>query len=670
MPISESYAATLKRRAVQRFVRENQRSPSDAELNQLIFNEQTAYPTVDQVGISSFDLVRPHFKEVASATAENQNREALFDDVTTLSTRLDQLIQLLEDSHRGFYGTSRRIGRLLDQTESRLDNLLLLNGAADAFVVGIEETFDTQVQVNQTKTTAAVEAGYTTLGRTGYTPVDLSKLRLNATVGGTANIVGITASSPISSLKEDDGSLWEYIVYTKEQQGRVTLVLTMELPEAAYVGDLRINGLPVSVNKKMTASCFYSLDGSSWTALAPVEQVATSEMHFQIGLESVRKVQITLSKDAADSSTPNKNTYTYVFSLDSLKMYTDGFNPSTRSTLNCGPYDVLDDQGNPVYFTKATLSACTCEPDSTSVSFYLSQDGENWVGVSHDGDGGNYVSFADGTADQSVGFVDELASAGAVMESVVGMEDIDFQSEAVLNTSVLSDYVDVVPRNSFVVKRNVPSSSSPSTLLGAVPGWVFNETTQQYSCTLFVENPDGRYLDLGDTSAYINGTQSSGQVYIPQGYSVFATSDSNWIEVTGNFTTSDELEKADPLYPYNHRYLVEGFGYASAFSGEQVYQGVDEFFGQLMVYRSPEEFAFAETGDALYYDMFTIEDADGNWYIKVKVNKTDASWKDELYSSSWAVQSSDTNKLYVKALLSTSDAGKTPRIDSFKVRVI
>ena len=204
MPISKPYARTLRRRAVQRFVHENQRSPTDAELNQIVYEEETAYPTVDEVGISGFDIVRPHFKDKASAAIENTNRIALFDDITTLSTRLDELIQMLEDSHRGFYGTSRRIGRLLDQTESRLDNLLLLNGAADAFVVGVEETFDTQIQINQSKTTATVEAGYATLGRKGYTPVDLSKLKLNATVGGTANIVGITASSPISSLKEDD----------------------------------------------------------------------------------------------------------------------------------------------------------------------------------------------------------------------------------------------------------------------------------------------------------------------------------------------------------------------------------------------------------------------------------------------------------------------------------
>jgi len=669
MPISESYSKTLRRRAVQRFISENQRSPTDAELNQLFFKEKQAYPTVDIVGVSGFDLERPRFKGISSAGVENTNRIAMWDDATTLSERLDNLIQQLEDSHKGFYGTARRVGRLLDQTESRLDNLLLLNGAADAFTVGVEETFDTQVYVNHSLSNATVEAGYTTLGRTGYTPVDLDKLKLNATSAGTANIVGVRASSPISSLKKDDGTLWEYIVYTKEQQARVTLVITLELPEPTYVGDLRINGLPVSVNKKMTSSCFYSLDGSSWSALEPVEQQATSEMSYQIGLDGVRKIQLTFSKDAADSTSPNKNSYMYIFSLDSIKMYADGFKPSRRSTLVCGPYDVIDDTGNPVFFTKATMSACVAEPDNTSVSFYLSQDGEDWVGVSHDADSGNFISFGDGTSDQSLSFIDDSIASGAILEAVDGMEDVDFQTEAVLNTYVLADWTNYVPVNSFVIKRNVPVDRYAE-VLGVAAGWVFEESTQQYSTTLYVDDPDGRYLDLGDTSAHINGSLVSGLVFLPSGYTVFATSDSNWAEVSAGLTSVDALERADPLYPYNHRYLVEGYVYPDSFSGEEIYQGADQYFGKLMVYRSPEEFAYSEPGDSLYYGMFTVEDGDENWYIKVKVDKTDASWLDEQYSPSWTVQSSETNQLYVKALLSTSDEGQTPRIDSFKVRVI
>jgi len=393
-------------------------------------------------------------------------------------------------------------------------------------------------------------------------------------------------------------------------------------------------------------------------------------MAWQLGLDKVKKIQFTFSKDAADSNTTSRNRYMYVFSLDSLKIYADSYKSSQRSSLVCGPYEVKDDQGNPVYFTKATLSACTCEPENTSVSFYLSQDGVNWSGVSHDGDAGNYVSFSDGSATQASAFIDESLSAGAVLDNVSTMKDLDFQADGVINTYIDSSYVDVVPLQSVVLKRNVIVSSSPTELLGAVPGWSFEEVTQQYSTTMYVESPDGRYLDLGSTSAYVNGSLVSGQIYVPQGYSTFATSDANWIELDTSLASVDALEAADPLYPFNHKYLVEGFPYPDSFVGDRIYQGASEIFGDLMVYRSPEEFAFAEVGDALFFKMFTIEDVNGNWYIKVKVDKTDATWQQEIFSADWAVQSATTNKLYVKALLGTSETGRTPRIDSFNVRVI
>lgn len=670
MPISTPYRDTLRRRAVQRFVKDNRRSPSDAELNNIVFEEEKAYPSVDQVGIVGFDLERPRYSDYSSSAVENKNREAIFDDLTTASLRLDGLIQLLEDSHRGFYATSTRVGRLLSQTESRLDNLLLLNGSSDVFLSGIEETFDTQEFVNQSPTTATVESSYVTLGRTGYTAVDLDQVKISATTAGEALVVGMQATSPMSTLKADDGAIWEYLVYTREQQGRVTLVLTVDLPGPTYVGDVRLNGLPVSTNKLMTSSCFYSLDGSNWTALDPVEQVTTPEMNFQIGIDGVRKLQFTFSKEAADTSTQNRNRYVYIFSLDSLKIYADAFNPSARSVLECGPYKVVDESGAPVFFTKATFDACTIEPDGTSASFYLSKDGVSWSGVSNSGEAGNYISFYDSSASQASAFIDDTISAGAVVDAVSGMEDLDFQTDGVLNTYIDSSYVDIVPRSSVVVKRNIVASGVPDELLGAVPGWVFDDLTQSYSTTLYVESPSGRYLELGGTSARINGQLISGQVYLPQGHSVFSTSDANWIEVSESLDSVEELEVADPLYPYNHRYIVSGYSYKASFSGDQIYQGVSDNFGRLMSYRSPEEFAYVQRGEANFFKIFTIEDVNGNWYIKVKVDKSDASWKQELFSVDWSVQTAPTNDLYVKALLSTDQPGQTPRIDSFKVRVI
>lgn len=663
------YDETLRRRAIQDFIKNNKRSMAKAELNQLIYEIEQRYPTVEQVGMVGYDLVRPHHKEVSSIAVENTNRKAMFDDAITINSKLNKLFQLLEDSYSGFYATSKRIERLLNQTEARLDNLLLLNGTADAFVSGIEETFDTQVAVNHSESSATVENGYVTLGRQGYTLIDLSNISLQASSTGNVKSLGVTASSPIEYLKNDDGSIWEYVVHTKSQQGRVSLILTINLFSPTYIGEIRLSGFPIAVNKKMTSTCFYSLDGSTYKAFEPVEQVVTGDVVYQLGMDSVQKLQILFSKEAADIVSADKSKYSYVFSFDSLKIYSDNFKTSKQSILICGPYNIINDIGNPVYFTKATFSACTNEPENTSVSFYLSKDGNIWSAVAHDNNSSNFVSFGDNTPSQSVSFINEALPSSAVLEQGNNLDDIDFQAEGILNTYINSDWVDLIPLNSILIKRNIVNGNSPSSLFQTSPGWYFDQNSQRYSCTIYVADPGGRYINLGNTSAYINETLVSGEVYLPQGYSFFSTADSNWVEVEF-CTTIEQLEQADPLYPYNHKYIIEGYNYPNNFSGERIYNGIDEYFGILMIYRSPEEFTLIEKADPLYYKVFTIEESNSDWYIKVKVDKTNASWKEEQFGSTWLVQSDNSNQIYVKALLSTIDTTKSPRIDSFKVRVI
>lgn len=421
----------------------------------------------------------------------------------------------------------------------------------------------------------------------------------------------------------------------------------------------------------MTATLFYSLDGQTFTALEPIERaVEHEEQMFNVGLEGVHKVQLLLSKEAADASTGTQNQHAYVFSLDSFAVYTDEYSDDATSELYAGPYQVQNAQGEDVMFTKATLSACTTEPEDTGVSFYLSKDGVEYTAVSFDDEGLGLVSFGNGDQAQSEGFIDSGVGATTLVESVDGVEEIDFADEATINTYILASFASAVPVRSVTLKRNVPGADSPDTLLKAAPGWVFDTNTNQYMTTVYVDAQEGRYLDLGSTSAIVNGAQQSGQVFLPQGTSTLATTDSNWRLVDSGATSVSALEALDPLYPYNHKYLVEGYTYGSGFTGEQIYTGVDEYFGRRLIYVAPELFAFLEPEDDEYWNSFTLEQVDGNLYFKVKVDKTDATWLSELIVPTWSVQSANDSNLYVKAVLSSSSTDCTPVIDKFSVRVI
>lgn len=665
MTISKEYSDTLKGRAVSRFIKDKGRAPTSIELRDLVRKEQRQYPSVDLVGISGYDIVKPGFREVSSVTNENQNRHAAYDDLATINTKLDNLSILLEDGFRGFYGAARRTNRLLKQLESRIDNLLLLNGSVDVFVDGFEETFDTQEYVDFDNTTAEVCPGYVTLGRTSVTSVPLDEVRIIATATSEKNIIGSQTSSDINLLKSNDGSFWEHLVYTKSRQGRVSSLIQFDLPEPLYVGDFKFTTSTLSVNQKMTATVFYSLDGSTWVALEPAEVVIdNSENSFNIGLEGVQKIQLMLSKSVSDNTTTAGNQYVYVFSLDSVDIQSDRYTDNKESVFYAGPYNVTNEEGNPVYFTKATLSACVNSPEDTSIAFFLSKDNLSWKPVNWRDEANNVVSFASGSAVGTSVLLDDSKSETSLIESTDVVQEVDFKTEALLNKAIHADYADSVPFSSIKVKRNLAIDKD---IYNVTSGWFFNQQTETYSTTIYVGASEGRNIDVGHTSVYVNGALRSGLVELKKGYSLIETSDANWYELPAAIDNVDQMKKLDPLYPYNHAYLFTGYDYAKGFKGERVYNGVDDYFGKLLQYLPPEEFNILDNSRL---DVFTLEDVDGNLYVKVKVNKTFASWKDEEFDVDWIVQSDNNNQLYVKAVLTTSFSEKTPKIEHYMVRVI
>lgn len=668
MPISFEYINVLRELAVKRFVEANRRSPTVAELNDIILTFKKKYYAVDDIGISGFDLVKPAFRSSGSADQENANRLALFSDFMTLNTRLNKLIDSEESAYRGASSTMFRVNKTLDELLERLDNLLLIYGTDDLFLSGVEETFSHQTLVDRERTNASVMPNNVTLGSRRLDVVDLSQARFKITPIADKGFISYDANSKVSSLKEDDGNIWRATVKTAYQLGRVSLVLEITLPEATDISTVFVSGLPVEGNKIMTCTAFYSTSGSSFTPLEPYERRVVTNLTIAVNAKGVKKLQLVFSKDAADTGSPESNEYSYSFLFDKISIEQTSYELSDRSTLVMGPYEIYSATGDPVYFSKATLKACTVEPAGSSVSFYLSNDNETWFGVNHKADTSSYVSFGDHTPEQALDYVDGTADATGLVEELASIEEFDKASEAYLNAFITEDFSSLIPVRNIIVKRNI--NSSETEVLGTSPGWVIDRITGAYSTVVYVSNPEGRYLDFGPKGALLNGSFITGNTFIPQGYSKFSTDNSNWLALSASLGTETELKAIDPLYPYNHRYMIEGYSYPNSFTGDQIYLGVDEFFGRKLSYVSSEEFDVLERVQDAYYNVFTIEEVDDKLFLKVKVDKRSSTWKNEHFSLDFVVQSAATNKLYVKAVLSSNDSTLTPTVESFKARVV
>lgn len=684
--LSTEYDTALRARLVQEYISENSRAPSIDELNSLMIHGRRQYSSLDAVGFSGFDVETVSYGETASADKENTMRLALFDDLKVIDEKLDHISGVFELSMRGLIGTSRAIGRGLTALESRLDNLILMNESSDLFVYGAEETFDNQDKIDFSRTTASVETLYCTMGKAGYNYINLSDAKITSSITSDRALLSVQTTTSIEHLKSDDGIMWEQLVYTNYELGRVSLTINIELAEPADVSSFRFSGVPTAINSHLTATVFYSTDGVAYTSVDPIEKViTTSEVEFSIGIDRVTDLRIIFSKNAADSSTSTTKQYVYVFSLDGLKIYTDGFKQNVTSTLYAGPYTFYDEEGDLVKFSRAAFSVCDQQPTGTSISYFLSNDNVNWLSVLLDDvQTASVASFEDGSMTGSYDSYDSSLSLSNILDNVTDLS-LSRATEAILNIVVMADYTERLIKNSVVIQRNTPYNSySGVTLFGNIfgveRGWfnydptanqqlIASPSNQAYLITtVYVVNAAGINIDLGHTSAIVNGNTVSGLVLLAPGYNTFATHRTNYQVIDSGITSIANLRRADPLYPYNHKYLIEGYNYPASFSGEHLYPGAGTNFGYKMRYTSNEEFSDPDNSNDL--TIFTLDETTSNTVFKIKTNKSDSSWTDEQFSATWSIRGLASEEVWVKAILQASDSNKTPSIESYKIRVI
>lgn len=666
MSTRQEYNTLLKKRIVEDYIKEFKRTPSPATLREKEIEYKKKYPNLDLVGFSTIDIKHPNFLSVSSSVDENLNRKAMIEDSVAISERIDALAEKMFDTFTGFSVTAHRCNRLIQSIERRLDNLILLNSKADIFLYGIQEDFVTSEFIDQQQSTVSIEPGYVTLGRDNCEVVDLDSVNLSFTANSKKGFVSASAVSSINALKKKDGIVWEYYVYTKYKTGEVSCIIEADFEKAEFLSEIKLAGNAVNTNSRMRYLVLISKDGSTYSMVGNESYFVTGLNTITIAEEDVKKVKIYLTKYAADE-TPSVGNSKYIFSLDSLEFTKGRFTRNSESVLVAGPYSLYDELNNPVNFTQATMKDGTCciVPDKTSVSFFLSNDGINWIPASYNSNSFTTVKFNNSNPEESYSYIEPLSHPYALITNAPERVNLEYSEEALCNLKIESDWADKFILQNTIVERNLPQGKR---LYGTESGWVYDDKSQQYSTVIYIDSVEGKRVDLGPRGAEVNGKIVSGVISLPQGYHKFKTSHMNWYAVEENLKTVELLKNSDPIYPYNHKLIIEGYKYSSDFSGNKVYNALGRNFGILMNYVTPELFNSGELNNDL--SVYTIEEYNGDLYFKVKIDPSDSSSFNEQVKINFMLKNGSSNKLWVKAIIKSNDLNISPHINSFQVRVI
>jgi hypothetical protein len=249
-----------------------------------------------------------------------------------------------------------------------------------------------------------------------------------------------------------------------------------------------------------------------------------------------------------------------------------------------------------------------------------------------------------------------------------------------------------VDENNLTIFRNIGKKGFVDTdvtakVRGIQRGWGFEDP--YYICVIQILNPEGVEIDVGDQKifvddvAYTNKIDSSvltGQKGTQTGIHTIKVHKNNWIEVTPELNSLAALQAADPLYPYNHKLLIEGYKYGVLYSetDEQVYGGADIFAETTMTKVSIFDMINNVASDR--YDVYALDRDAPNSHepslnnepsrvFVLKVDETNPDFQNERFMIKFKQINELRKYLRLRADFTTEDEAVSATLHSYKIKL-
>lgn len=645
----------------------------------------------------------------SSASQHNSVIDAVDGDLHVLLRSLVSITDLGITNLGKWNSRAKALSARIENLKSRIESLILIKSDSAGYVSFVEENFLSLENVSS-DTTANIDTltGEVTLnvdssegeGEWLSTQIDLgsgseitwnlietNNIRYSAHPAGSSlpNI----ASDRLNRFGMEANSIRPNRFRTANSAGKPIMgELKIKLAEEIEVSRIVLITSDATAGDNSVIGAQFSIDGYTWENVpsdSPV-QSGTGNFIWRFEKTSMKWVKLICSKASPDQELTDQNTYDFGF--ESIKIYSEQYENPTEGVQVVSETMTPTLGGSDVTFGRASLEVCEEVPSEASLRYFLrAWDGGSyteWVPVSpltREVEGAPaVVDFTSPTSLSSEDLTDSFDSSLDIealnILRVDGAGSFSYRfggpNETVANfylaqsDNFLTDFV--LLRNRGYSAAKYPTSSSGDLLVGDIQcGWGL-EGDSVYYCTFLVNNPDGLPVDFGASQAELDGEVVDGAKTILAGWHTFKTDRANWAPIYNATapTSATELEAIDPLYPYNHKYLIEGYDYPATWPGDSVYLGADEY-GQ---YRSTRvgrhNFLNAET-DLSIYALDVISGP--KTLVLLKFDSSRPNHENERVRLFYTRRFDSFAGVQTKAVLNTQDARKTPVLSYYRVRV-
>ncbi|MHA2065382.1 MAG: hypothetical protein ACXABY_13485 [Candidatus Thorarchaeota archaeon] len=638
-----------------------------------------------------------------------------------------EIYKQAEDSNR-FYdrwsAEMKRLSGIARKLEERVDSMLLLTEDTAGFFAHVSDVFSDMNEVDLENTTAKINlyeatvsldplrselsdgSGGALIDLTGMTENDVSFYPLTKKPG--LAYFSPNADNALVNIFKTDNSTWVGKVVANTTGEMVCELKAKLADEDLEVSRVSFFFVGPTTTSRSTATLQYSADGYTWHLVSTTEatKALVRNMVWSFPQTTLRWLKIIFRKPAPDS-TANE----YIFSASHMKVYGNTYSDTVGNTLQTKSLQALDIQENPILFSLVALETCQELPTNTGIDYSIaaSQDNSTWTSwmriSTADSTGVSYpkiinlggVDWKDNKVESTTTRLDNTVATSGLSQmkatrtfsnttDIPGLLGYRFKDDsfATVNTAIpISTDEDPDPiGNSVIVWRNmryknINNYPDTATVRDTPRGWGLDGG--RYSCYFEVVDKDGILLDFGDRVCVLDDTEVSGAIRVPVGIHKFITDSENWVDISEEIVglnsiiqTEDQLKAIDPLYPHNHKLVIEGFPYGTGYRGERLYKGTDisaEFYATRTSLFDLENnvsdygyFAIRGVGNASYPTLAVI--------IQSDVTNPDDS--NELFLVNWRSGDTDASMfsyIKLKATLWTQDTAVTPSWSSYRLKL-
>lgn len=659
------------------------------------------------------------FGDNSSVLILNSIKTAFDNDVSILNKELFNIANQSRNFYFRWLNELKRLNYKAIELENDVDSLLLLTYdtygyygfVADLFTnlnyVDTDNTTNIDVNINEGIVTIDSElssndsSGGYLVNTNNFTDYNVSFSPITKREGTSYYTLG--KNNSLLNITKDNNSMWAGKIVTKTS-GLMISELKVLLDNDK---DVDLSKVSIDFNSEYSTSSNvtlqYSIDGYSWN-LIPSRQATkslNSRLSWTFPLTAVRWLKFIFYKDSPD----NENNE-YYYSCSNLKVFGNIYNSSTieDNVLITKGLFARNNKNEIIKFYKASLETCEEIPTDTSIYYYLAMSKDNstwsdWFPITpFNRNEINYpkviningaILTDNNSEENTTKLYTSVTEDGVSQKKITTEFDTDTyigyrfknQSFGVVNTAIsvnTNEDIDIIS-NSIVVWRNTRNTSEvydTALVRNTLRGWGNNGN--EYSCYFEVINPDGIIIDFGDTKSILDDNEISGIVNIPEGIHKFSTTSEYWYDVSQNttsstvITTEESFKSIDPLYPYNHKLLIEGYNYTDLFKGTKIYSGTNisaEFYCKRTSLFDLEnntdnlnKFAIRNVGSEsnptlaviLYYD----------------INSSD--YTNELSTIKWKAGDANSDMyqyIKLKAIFNTNNTSISPVLSSYRIKL-